>query len=63
MLTGHVYLLISINERLYPTPPASEGRGHRICPGRGTLTGTTNGVPPTLRGAEGATKLGGLEVS
>lgn len=49
-LTGHVYLLICINERLYPTPPASGCQGRRVCPRRGTLTGTSIGVPRTLQG-------------
>lgn len=63
-LTRHVYLLICINERLYPIPPASRGWGRCICPWRGTLNRTCIEVPPTLRGGQRwATKLGGLEVS
>lgn len=58
-LTRHVYLLICINERLYPSPPASRGRGRRICPWRGTLNGTSIGVPPALRGAEVGYKVRG----
>lgn len=61
--TRHVYLLNCISERLYPTPPASGYQGRRICSRRGTLTVTINGVPPTLQGTEGITKLGDLEVS
>lgn len=59
-LTRHVYLLICINERLYPTPPASGGRGRRICPRRGTLNGTSVRDPPTLRGVERDYKVRGL---
>lgn len=40
-LTQLVYLLICINERLYPTPPASGCPGCRICPRHGTLTRTS----------------------
>lgn len=62
-LTRRVYLLICINERLYPTPPASGGRGRRICPRRGTLTGTSIGGSSNAAGAEGTTNLEGLKVS
>lgn len=60
-LTRRVYLLICINERLYPIPPASGGRGCRICSRRGTLTGTSIGGSSDAAGAEGTTNLEGRE--